>query len=421
MNWVNAIPLGCRLAVVALLGAYLGALANGAIETLAIGPANFGRPSAGKVRKRWSDRVPILGWFMSPGADESRNAGSGFRPLVIEVLFAFGAAALYWWEIDQRGLLPTELRRLAPQALAANLHAQWFCHLVLFWLMLVASVIDFDEKLIPDAITVPGTLFGLLVATLYPLAMLPVVWDPPIDGIKAGFLHLTSPLPWPDRINGWPHFGTLAIALGCWWAWCVALMHRTWYGRHGCCRAVRLMLARLVREPSTRYLTYLGLAGSVAIAAVWFRGSFHWMGLLTALVGMAAGGGFIWAVRISAFVVLRKEAMGFGDVTLMAMIGAFLGWQSSLVIFFLAPLAGVVVAVLQWLLRRDNEIWYGPFLCLAATVWLVRWQAFWAWFEPVLAQLGPIIPLMMAVCVLLMAVLLGIMRAIRVLFHVLFG
>ena len=57
--------------------------------------------------------------------------------------------------------------------------------------------------------------------------------------------------------------------------------------------------------------------------------------------------------------------MGFGDVTLMMMVGAFLGWQAGVVIFFLAPFAGLVVGVLQLVLRRDDEIPYGPFLCLA--------------------------------------------------------
>ena len=81
---------------------------------------------------------------------------------------------------------------------------------------------------------------------------------------------------------------------------------------------------------------------------------------------MAGAGGLVWAVRIIGAIVLRREAMGFGDVTLMAMIGAFLGWQPCLVIFFLAPFAGLVVGVLRLILFRDREIPYGPFLCLAA-------------------------------------------------------
>ena len=92
---------------------------------------------------------------------------------------------------------------------------------------------------------------------------------------------------------------------------------------------------------------------------------------------MAASGGLVWLVRIIGTAALHREAMGFGDVTLMAMIGAFLGWQPCLVIFFLAPFAGLVVGVLRLILFRDREIPYGPFLCLATLLLIVRWHAIW--------------------------------------------
>ena len=65
-----------------------------------------------------------------------------------------------------------------------------------------------------------------------------------------------------------------------------------------------------------------------------------WAGLLTALVGLVGSGGIVWAVRLIGTAALRREAMGFGDVTLMMMIGTFLGWQACLIAFFLAPFAG---------------------------------------------------------------------------------
>ena len=72
--------------------------------------------------------------------------------------------------------------------------------------------------------------------------------------------------------------------------------------------------------------------------AAWRAPQAHWAALLTALVGMAAGGGMIWIVRVIGAATLGREAMGFGDVTLMSMIGAFVGWQGSLIVFFLAPI-----------------------------------------------------------------------------------
>ena len=94
---------------------------------------------------------------------------------------------------------------------------------------------------------------------------------------------------------------------------------------------------------------------------------------MSALVGLGIGGGLIWFVRFFGRLALRREAMGFGDVTLMAMLGSFLGWQPALLIFFLAPFAGLVVGVVKFIVRRDNEIPYGPFLCLGAAFVIVCW------------------------------------------------
>ena len=188
-------------------------------------------------------------------------------------------------------------------------------------------------------------------------------------------------------------------------------MPRTWYGRHGWCRALGLSWARLRRDGGTYRCILLGVVGTLAIAGVWRLGGDRWEGLLTALVGMAAGGGIIWAVRIVGSAVLHREAMGFGDVTLMAMIGVFLGWQSCLMIFFLAPFAGLAIGLFTLALHRESEIPYGPFLCLAAAVVLLRWAGVWNWAED-LFSLGMIIPAIMAVGLVLMAGLLGLWRAV---------
>ena len=155
----------------------------------------------------------------------------------------------------------------------------------------------------------------------------------------------------------------------------------------------------------------------MAIAAVWFSAGRSWDATLTALVGMAAAGGLVWAVRIIGTAVLRREAMGFGDVTLMAMIGAFLGWQASILIFFLAPLAALAVGLFILILFRDREIPYGPFLCLATLLVLVRWSSFWDWASPILLQLGLLVPVLIVFCLALLAVLLGLIQLVKRVFR----
>jgi prepilin signal peptidase PulO-like enzyme (type II secretory pathway) len=103
--------------------------------------------------------------------------------------------------------------------------------------------------------------------------------------------------------------------------------------------------------------------------------------------------------------------MGFGDVTLMAMIGAFLGWQPSLIVFFLAPFAGLVIGLLRLILFRDREIPYGPFLCLATLAVIVGWADVWNYTQATFA-LGWIVPLAVLCCPPLMAVMLGTWRLI---------
>ena len=104
--------------------------------------------------------------------------------------------------------------------------------------------------------------------------------------------------------------------------------------------------------------------------------------------------------------------MGFGDVTLMMMIGTLLGWQACLIVFFLAPLAGILVGLLQLAVRKDDVIPYGPFLCLAALAVIVLWVPIWSWAEPIF-QMGWIVPIALGVCLLLLALLLGIWARIK--------
>jgi leader peptidase (prepilin peptidase)/N-methyltransferase len=106
--------------------------------------------------------------------------------------------------------------------------------------------------------------------------------------------------------------------------------------------------------------------------------------MLQSLSGIIVGGGIIfltgWLFDLVYFKILKRppiqgetESMGGGDVKLLAMCGAFLGWQRALLSFFIAPFLGIIVGLINLAAKKDHTIPYGPFLSLGAIVAL-----FWA-------------------------------------------
>ena len=115
----------------------------------------------------------------------------------------------------------------------------------------------------------------------------------------------------------------------------------------------------------------------------------HWGGLVVGLIGLGVGAGLIWLIRTVGSIAFRREAMGAGDIHILGMIGAFLGWQVAVVTPFLAAFVGLVPAL--WKLTRsvakwvsggkyhpsDHEIPFGPYLSVAALILMFAWP--WAW------------------------------------------
>jgi prepilin signal peptidase PulO-like enzyme (type II secretory pathway) len=96
----------------------------------------------------------------------------------------------------------------------------------------------------------------------------------------------------------------------------------------------------------------------------------------------------------------------------MMMIGSFIGWQGGMIVFFLAPGAGLLIGILQLLFYRDQYIPYGPFLCLATLVVIVFWNAVWNYSKPMF-DLGLILPSILLGLMAAMTVMLAIWRIIK--------
>ncbi len=109
------------------------------------------------------------------------------------------------------------------------------------------------------------------------------------------------------------------------------------------------------------------LCGSLRFAS----GSQVLHSFVMSLLGILVGGGLIYFCGFIGKIILKKDAMGFGDVKLMGVIGGFLGWKLAVTTFFLAPFLGLLFAIPKLIYKNERVIPYGPFLSLAAFICLL--------------------------------------------------
>jgi leader peptidase (prepilin peptidase)/N-methyltransferase len=109
----------------------------------------------------------------------------------------------------------------------------------------------------------------------------------------------------------------------------------------------------------------------------WMKDHQHLHGLAWSLCGAVSGASLVWAGRVAANRILGFPAIGFGDVTLMAMIGAFMGWQPVLCVLAVSPLAGIVLGLAVFVLTGRGFMAFGPCLAAGAVIVLCTWNAIW--------------------------------------------
>ncbi|NTV12646.1 MAG: prepilin peptidase [Desulfobulbaceae bacterium] len=102
----------------------------------------------------------------------------------------------------------------------------------------------------------------------------------------------------------------------------------------------------------------------------------------SAAIGILTGGGILYLIAAGYYLFTKREGMGGGDIKLLAMIGAFLGWQALPFVVFASSILGSLIGIVAMIKQKKGGktvIPYGPFLALAAVSYL--------FFQPEIKQL----------------------------------
>lgn len=437
--------------VVFCLSATLASLANCVVDALDWIPRyrspwrRFPKKIRERVelpRRRALDFIPILGWLSlarlgneeiverskreraerRPRYSSLPGLESRFfwvRPFIAEILFAsLVTARFFFWRNE-----PSQLYR---GALSTSLLC-WAFESLLFWFALCCSQIDLDDYVIPDALTIPCFVLGILLATSFPFLIEPVWY--PLDA--TGENSTRSICQFTDRLLSRDGFASsanevrnalVAFFALIWSFWCFAILDRRFYWRLGFARAFRVFFRRLKRSALTPFvvaLWALGIAFAVFVAFHNLEASFasdagdsSLDALASSLVGLVVGALMIWGVRLIGGSALGVEAMGFGDVVLMGAIGSYLGWRGAATVFFIAPFLGVFFGLCRRRFSSAPEIPYGPFLCLATLVYILERDELNDITEPFFTD--PVFTLGVGACgLILLGVSLLILRVLK--------
>jgi leader peptidase (prepilin peptidase)/N-methyltransferase len=118
-----------------------------------------------------------------------------------------------------------------------------------------------------------------------------------------------------------------------------------------------------------------------------------WVSWQDSLLGILLGGGSLLTIALGYELLTKKEGMGLGDVKLLAMLGAFLGWSAIFPIIFIGSLLGTLVGIPLMLIKKADgklAVPFGPFLSAAALIHLFFVQhldPIMRWYAGMLQQL----------------------------------
>ena len=362
------LPPALAIPFAALFGAAVGSFLNVCIWRLPRPGMTVASPKRSHCTScgfliPWFDNLPIASWIWLGGHCRSCRAPIAPRYLLVE-----GFTAMSFAVLAQRYLVGAEPSPAVFAVVAALVAAS-----------IVVAFIDQDLEIIPDEITLYGMMAVPALSVLVPEFHLPpspfiaeglAAARGPFEGIAARLpAALRAPLPAALALAA---VFALGAILGLWG------YRLYWKAAHGGgLKPLRDCLLAMVLAGSTG-----AAVGVMALRPEWIlhpRIHAFW----SALAGMAAGAGLVLGVGVLGSKIFRKDAMGFGDVKLMGLLGGFAGWTGVIAGFALACLLGSVVGIYRLLRYRSRYLPFGPYLAagsLAMIIWPGAFQAAMAWY-----------------------------------------
>jgi len=391
------VPLWLWAVFAFLLGSCVGSFLNVVIWRLPRG-GSIVRPSSSCCPHchkpiAWYDNIPIVSWLLLRARCRQCGGPISIRYPLVElaaaVLFAGLLLGVYGGPL--RGDLG-EWPANWPGYLAA---------VVLLAGLLAGSVIDMGHFFIPLPAVWVGGLAAVVLSAAFPGRGLPIAsagtaaWG--IGGavglsVAAGLLRLgVLPVSFAEEVEAdadgeaegdkpadlegdderdRPAPPSIGVTVG---------------ARREVCKELLFLAPVLVGGLAGWWLTRSG----GPLGAAWQRwcGSEHLRGLGGSLFGLLIGGGIIWTVRIIGTLIAGREAMGLGDVHLLASAGALIGWSGAALAFFISPFFGLAVGLVQLARHGRRELPFGPYLSLGVLVVLLFYDRLVEWLGPSLAVL----------------------------------
>lgn len=330
-----------------VFGSIVGSFLNVCIHRMPLGLSVVSPPSHCPYCKYsipWYLNMPLVTWLVLRGKCKNCSAPISVRYFLVELLT--GVMFLACW-------------------LGYGHASAWLAltYSLLLTGMIVATFIDFEHYIIPDEITIGGTVVGLL------LSFCPILHQQ--KTMLAGF---------------WQ--GVLGALVGWGIVYAVVRLGKVMFGR----RRVELPVeAKIIFSETAVHLP----TEDVPFDELFYRQSdeiiLHARTLelidrcyVNVKVRLSPKRLRIGdeefdpeAIQhmeaVSTEIVLPREAMGFGDVKFMAAIGAFLGWQATVFALFASSFLGAVVGIIGMTVKgreRFTRIPYGPYIAAAAAIWI---------------------------------------------------